>query len=193
MKKIFITLSLTFLFIFAGLNLCFADSTKKFVQACYDGEFAKVQEFIKNGKEDFDINEEAEIKIFVERNDKIHKISFWHSPLSAACNGGRYKTAKYLIEKGADVNGGHPLLFAVKYPKIVKLLIDNGADVNKASHGDKTALMNAVEFPDTVILLIKAGANVNLKDRQGNTALRYAAQNGYGESTQALIKAGARE
>lgn len=197
MKKIFITSSLSFLFVFAGLNLCFAASaknSKKFVQACYDGDFVKVQEFVKNKKENgIDINEEAEIKILVEHNDKIHKISFWHSPLSAACNGGKYKTAEYLIKKGADINKGHPLLFAVEYPKVVKLLIDNGADVNKTSHGDMSPLMKAVGNSDSVKLLIKAGADVNLKDHQGNTALWYAAKYGYGESAQALIKAGAKE
>ncbi len=72
------------------------------------------------------------------------------------------------------------------------MLLDNGADVNKASHGDKTPLMNAVETTESVVLLIKAGADVNLKDRQGHTALWYASQNGYGESAQELINAGAK-
>ncbi len=113
--------------------------------------------------------------------------------LSQAADIGDYKTAKEMIDKGADVNTrrGGGIVLKAKYSKrgtalmlaaagghfdIVKLLLENGAKVNAETSTGWTALMLASRNGrhDTVEILIERGANVNAKDRQGRTALSHA-------------------
>lgn len=80
------------------------------------------------------------------------------------------ETVKFLIEKGADVNGkmnnGKTALMLAAgqgHVDIVKLLLDKGADVNAKTNNGETALIPAVFKGDTNIikLLLDRGVDVN--------------------------------
>lgn len=89
--------------------------------------------------------------------------------------------AKYLLEHGADINIGSPLVRAlsiktdhVETPciEMAQFLIDNGADTNYASNGE-SVLMTAIGSCDldAVELVLKNGANVNYQGKDQKSAL----------------------
>lgn len=89
-----------------------------------------------------------------------------------------------------DVGEDSPLVKALRYPHLVRLLLKAGAPVNEGNSFDKTPLMYAAQIDnaESVRLLLAAGADVNARMRsvwscslaiaRGNrTALHYAAEN----------------
>ena len=115
--------------------------------------------------------------------------------------GGNLEAAKFLIEKGANVNaknaqGSTPLMDVSSYSgnlETAKLLIEKGADVNAKDAQGSTALMKAVGSGKVELakLLIEKGADVNAKNAQGSTALMKAAGSGKVELAKLLIEKGA--
>ncbi|MGZ3787824.1 MAG: ankyrin repeat domain-containing protein [Bacteriovorax sp.] len=91
------------------------------------------------------------------------------TPLLSASFAGRYDVAKYLIEKGADVNlansvNYYPLICAVTYGpltpdrySLVELLLQKGADPNDKRWSGQTIYYNAGWSPDLQKLLVKYG------------------------------------
>ncbi|MDX1959089.1 MAG: ankyrin repeat domain-containing protein [Leptospiraceae bacterium] len=88
--------------------------------------------------------------------------------LMVAAREGDLELAKYLVQKGADVNAvtrdGHTaLMYACynRFPEIVKLLVENGADVNQKSSQGHTAISEAsLEHSKEIISYLKLkGAN----------------------------------
>lgn len=80
-----------------------------------------------------------------------------------AASNGRQELVGRLVEKGADVNAGNPVLQAARhgYLRIVRLLVEKGADVNAKDYGNGlTALewANRGDHQDIVKLLIAHGA-----------------------------------
>ena len=97
-----------------------------------------------------------------------------------------FNIAKYLIEKGADVNIGSPLMSSLRVKDggtsiinsdIAELLIKNGANINYIDSQGKSILMEACDYKmyedryNLIKLLIEYGVNVNYRDKDGNTAL----------------------
>lgn len=82
---------------------------------------------------------------------------------------------KYLIKKGADVNGtnnrGFAPLHYVESAKITKILLKKGANPKIKSNDGSTPLHMYINDPSIVRLLIRAGADVNAKDNEGQTPL----------------------
>jgi len=116
-------------------------------------------------------------------------------------------TARFLIEKGAEVNaetekdvwyaGRTALLQAVLEGKydLAKLLVESGADVNiPLTEGRGSALIKATEDGrvDMVKLLIEKGADVNVKKGKKQTALTIATKKKYTEIVGLLQAAGAK-
>lgn len=113
------------------------DVNEELIDASIDRDLEKVKECLKNGA---DINIRSNIE--------------W-TPLLCVTHFNNLEIAKYLIEKGADVNAKEtlqehwtPLLSAtindiendkVKQ-EIIRLLINNGADVNAKNKYERTAL-----------------------------------------------------
>ncbi len=104
----------------------------------------------------------------------------WHgrTPLLCALDINSMKVAKFLINKGADVNvkdNNTPLIYAVKKGniEITKLLLDKGADVNAFNQDKETALTEAIANGnlDAVKLLFDHGAEVSIEGDGGSHAL----------------------
>lgn len=77
--------------------------------------------------------------------------------------------------------------------KTAKVLIEAGADVNVVDGDGITPLHNAVVFNAVKVakVLIKAGADVNPISDDGNTPLHMAAQRGFVGMSKLLVKKGA--
>ncbi len=90
------------------------------------------------------------VKKYVEQDPKnVNYQSFAWTPIQMAANKGQMDVAKYLIEKGADLNYVHPL------------------SKNTAFH-----LAAFGNYKDMLTLLAKSGADVNLKLKANVSLLR---------------------
>jgi ankyrin repeat protein len=111
------------------------------------------------------------------------------SPLLYAARDGRVDTARYLLDKGADINQPDvnaitPLVMAISnnHPDVARLLIDRGADIQAADWYGRTPLWAAVEarnmdvdngtfvnnidrapYLDLIQVLLTKGANPNVR------------------------------
>ena len=131
----------------------------------------------------------------INRNEEIAELLIEHggndlnsanlaqkTALLFALESGQLKTAKLLIQKGADLNltdqtGFPPISYAlhsVDNLEILELLLKNGANVNITNESGLSPLMQAVSQGnniETVKLLLKYGANPEWKDVNGKTIL----------------------
>ena len=127
------------------------------------------------------------------------KAEEYGAPLVFAASNGYTKTAKLLIDNGANVNAKRyyfdlpPLMCATAngHAKTAKLLIDNGANVNAKDNHDYTPLIWAAIGGNTKTakLLIDNGANVNAKDDERKTPLMHATMENRPEIVKLLIAA----
>ena len=151
------------------------DETDTLIDACWhacyhDGDVDRVQSFFDQG---VDIDARAPCS--------------GAAPLDAAIFGGHMDLVRYLVERGADINGigygdNTPLMAAANQgnPQAVKLLLNVGADPNLASpvtgetplHAS-TAHAYQEGMLDCVRLLLSAGANPNVKAKAGMPTDRY--------------------
>ena len=135
-----------------------------FVEACVNNNLEKVKEMVENGY-DFEYNLELDNKV--------------RSPLAYAVKHGSIDVARYLIEKGADINDDEvypsPLKIAVrnKNVEMTSLLLDNGAIVDICDAKHSTPLQWAVfgGCEEIVKLLLDNGADANHVDDNGITPL----------------------
>ncbi len=145
----------------------------------------------------------------------------WATPLVYAMRGGTLETVKYLIKRGATIQGNEEALFNAAdddYEKI-KLLLENGADPTYvgqvfsdekemfellSSYGIKKASNKVVSSelvylcrgdrggnPGEVKRLLRMGADVNFQDHKGKTALHRAAKSGFLPAMKVLFEHGA--
>ncbi len=125
-----------------------------------------------------------EAKEYIGKNPKsvnqLNENGF--SPLILACYRSNNEVAKYLIEKGADINGnskmGTPLMAAIVKGnnEIAKTLISKKANLNLADENGTTALIYAVQFKniELIKLLLEKKADKNLADKSGKTPFEHA-------------------
>jgi uncharacterized protein len=104
-------------------------------------------------------------------------------------------TVKVLLEKGADVELGAPLISAGYSGLIdtVKVLLKYGANPNaKLLDGDTALMAAAIQSgsKDVVKVLIAAGADVSYKNKRGKTAEMLARENGHADLAEFLREAG---
>ncbi len=127
--------------------------------------------------------------IIVDDPDKIEQLDReGNSLLHYAIALQNYRVARYLVDKGIDVNIRRnknwvaALYLAVQKSdyNIIELLLSNGSNVNTQLSNGYTPLFGAVLIKDKderkgiVQLLMKYNANINLQDIRGNTVLHRA-------------------
>ncbi len=101
------------------------------------------------------------------------------SPLICAVEKSQVKAAKYLLEHGADADGGRgsgnhfPLLMAAKMDNIelVKTLVEHGANVNLCFDNTPLHEMAVAGNVEGVKLLLKHSAFVDAENIEGKSAL----------------------
>ncbi|MCH9844784.1 MAG: ankyrin repeat domain-containing protein [Alphaproteobacteria bacterium] len=155
-------------------------------------------EAIENGDLD-------EVKHFIEEDSANYYLvvadEYGYTALHQAADFNQLVIAKYLIDKGIDVNAkaGNNVtpIFIATYrnsPEMIKLLLTADADVNVQSAKGISSLTFASEFgyTDIVELLLKAKANPNSQSHyNGVTPLMMASLNGHAIIVKSLLKAGA--
>jgi ankyrin repeat protein len=114
--------------------------------------------------------------------------------LAVAVRSGDVETARWLINRGADVNGRDEdgdliLMAAVRFlnTDMVRLLEKHGAQTDNTTRFMIAAFLNRA---DVVQTMLQNGLNPNVKDRDGDTALSCAAQQGNVETVKVLLQYG---
>jgi len=117
-----------------------------------------------------------------------------------ACTRGRLEIAKFLVQRGAEINrhdsrGNTPLILACARGHLdtAKFLIEQGANMNYEDPYAATALTRAIQLdqPSVAEYLVAHGANVNVSFANGRNALRVACEHGNVSLVRALIEKGA--
>ena len=164
MKKVILTL----LFILTG-TLCFCQETTTVFDIARKGTLAQIKEIYKKNP---------------KAVNSINKDGF--SPLTLACYRENNEVAKFLIDKGSNINQkssmGTPLMAAVVKGnmEMVNILLDKKADINGTDENGVTALIYAVQFRNVqaVKVLLQNKADKTKIDKQGKTAFEYAVFSG---------------
>lgn len=123
------------------------------------------------------------------------------TPLQQAASASEVKTAKLLIDHGADLDGrssdGTVLQNLIKRKgdaarDMVRLLLEGGAKRQEFSFGNTELHLAALNgSADVIRLLVEHGADVHAANIYQLTALFYAARHGYRRAADALIALGA--
>lgn len=113
------------------------------------------------------------------------------SPLTYAAKSGRYSLAKFLLEKGAEVDNGNALREACieGHEQIVKLLLDHSADVN---HGGALYHASSKGHERIVKMLLNKGADVNGQFERCGSALQAASASTQESIVKLLIDKGTK-
>ena len=189
--------------------------TRRFYNACKDGDVKHVLDFIRTGVDVNAGDEESRTvlhyaslygrgdvaKVLIQNGADVNAVSkFKLNALHRAAERGRDDIAKVLIQNGADVNAVTkfkltPLHYAALkgHVDVAKMLIQNGADVNAVDEDKSTALHCAAwdGHVDVAKVLIQNGADVNAVDEDNVTALHRAACDGHVDVAKVLIQNGA--
>jgi len=116
------------------------------------------------------------------------------SALHLALLDGAHDIARFLIEKGADVdsrdNLGETPIFVTENIEMLKLLIAQGADVNAREYEMN---MTPIYFKGGELLriLVEAGADVRARSEKGNTPLMFHAYSNNIEGIKYFVSKGA--
>ncbi len=126
-----------------------------------------------------------------------------------ACYRNCYKVARYLIERGADVNSSYVGGYVAETPfhalvnsrnlELAQLMLHHGLDLDMRSHDGQTPLQIAIEAynPATcntkplIQALLEKNPDIDAKDIRGKTALCYACAKQDPEIVQWLLDKGA--
>ena len=118
------------------------------------------------------------------------------TPLLLASIHGRVEIARFLIEKGANIQAGdnenstalHNAA-AQGHLAILSLLIDKKAHINQCDGNGMTALHFAASYghPECVKFLIEKGANVNAREINGRSPIFFNARQGNQQIFQLLV------
>ena len=148
---------------------------------------------------------EEGLRLLIEAGGNVNYTSnSGHSLLVHASKAGCLSSVKYLIEKGAEIDGSDPravpFLAAISGPhtEIMKLLRNKGANIKARDSGllNRSAFFFAAHAPSLSALnrdLIGEDMwdDINARDAKGRTPLFYAAAAGPKDAVQLLLERGA--
>lgn len=120
-------------------------------------------------------SELSTLQYFHKKFPRIHdKTDRMETPLFSACRWGNYENAKFLLEKGAEVNiynceEESPLVTALMNGniKLVKLLLEHGASLALNHNKIKETLFKRIQNREVIEFLITNGISINVKNRDG--------------------------
>ncbi|XP_015268404.1 PREDICTED: ankyrin-1-like [Gekko japonicus] len=137
------------------------------------------------------------VAALIERGTDINAHNEMHyTPLLVACEMGKTKSAKVLVDMGASLkdktpNSSSALHLAVQAgaSSIAKMLLGKGMDANLAGQGDQTPLHVATLHNKGMLvgLLIDAGAKINAVTKELLTPLHMASHKGHVDIVQKLL------
>ena len=148
-----------------------------------------------NGK-----TEEIEKAIKADPTALDRIVAFDSAMLHVALQHGQYKTAKKLIELGADVdlaNGlGHTALHLViqrRNEELFDLVMATDPSLDHLDSNQTSPLVQAIYYrqPEMAKKLVKAGCDISLKNNSGQTAAHVAASQGIDGLIELLLENGA--
>lgn len=122
-----------------------------------------------------------------------------YTALHWACMRAHWDVAKFLIEKGADLNvaggdGGTQINWAVHHDnvEIIKLMVEKGAKLNIRNQWGMTELHTAIwrGCIHVVEYLLDHGSDPTIKTNEGWTAMHYAYRSGHDNVIEMLGKKG---
>lgn len=192
-KKFCSWLSLCFLIFCVNLHAGKDTPREVLSQAIQTGDLVKVQSLIESFAVGID-----------ELSDDYDSIS----PLIEAASEAKITIMKYLIEKGACIEGASkkgysPLVKFIEAGKrvsfqqlieMVRFMIDHGSDVDGAADDDYTALMAACEHTrclELIEMLLDEGACIDAKTKYGDTAYLLSLRNNNIKAYRLLVSRGA--
>ena len=111
---------------------------------------------------------------------KLFVFAYKTTPLYFACIKGSEKIAKYLIEKGADVNLMSAVPFKSIFIKYFLIFLSLSIIILIFFSYKKVAPIHIAtdkDMYDTVKALVEHGCNVNVKDKDGLTPLEISIEN----------------
>jgi ankyrin repeat protein len=130
----------------------------------------------------------------VDESHKYHKTT----PLWCAAVKGYKLLVEYLLLAGANIDavtdtGSTPVRSACysSHLEIVKVLVEHGADITKPNHNGGTCLINSVQSVELCKFLLENSAPVNGQDIQFKTAAHYSVEEGFADTFEELVAAGA--
>lgn len=111
------------------------------------------------------------------------------TPLILACYSGNNSVARFLVEKGCNIDYTSPMGTALMAAvvrgntEMVSYLLEHQAAIDSVDDNGVTALMFAVKFSqlETTKLLLKHKADKTKTDKLGKTAFEYAVASGRDE------------
>jgi ankyrin repeat protein len=144
------------------------------------------------------------LKNLLKRGADINKRDgYGETALLITIEEGNQKTARFLMDKGADINGRDttfgktPLLKAIEadQPAIARDLMDKRVDVNLADKNGWTPLLRASEHGqlEVVQALLAHGADVSARSSNGFTPLMQAFVRGHSDIVALLREMGATQ
>lgn len=192
-KRFFWHLFLVFFLLIAEKSYADAEKPREtLTQAIKQGDLPKVQSII-----------DSKIVGIEEVPERDYK---GITPLVEAASCGQFAIIKYLIEKGASVEGlskqkstpltklieeGSSKLSCQQLIEIVRFLIDSGADVNSKGENGYTPLMSTCKHTrciDLMEMLIDLGALIDFQSYDGDTALFLSIRNTNVKAFRLLVK-----
>lgn len=147
------------------------------------------------------IGDEAKVSELIAQGADVNVESGGKTPLVAAARNGSEKTARLLLESGAEIEfidyelkTAFQIAVERSHVGIMKLLMEHGADTDRTTfkHGD-TALIKAVRDSNDELarLLIKGGADLDEQNSREETAMILAVKLGRKDILSRLVEKGA--
>ncbi len=164
------------------LNMTIISSAETIVEAAKNGDLQTVKTILAKDPSKLNATDESK-----------------YTALHWACMRAHWDVAKYLIEKGADLNvaggdEGTQINWAVHHDnvEIIKLMVEKGAKLNIRNQWGMTELHTAIwrGCIHVVEYLLDHGSDPTIKTNEGWTAIHYAYRSGHDNVIEMLGKRG---